>query len=150
MVGTLRGIFVAHKSYSTSAVATFSDPSGISWAHVRLVSLHWCCSSLALYTVVFLLLWYFNCFSSYFTDYCQWHGHSIVYMFPDSLLVLYNHAFMPLSKGVSHFHLQHPFSHHFQFLKLLCHFGFHRNHMSLLTSIFNTRPRCFSTYWPWW
>lgn len=36
-----------------------------------------------------------------------------------------------------HFHLQHPFSHHFQFLQLLFHFGFHRNHMSLQGSISN-------------
>lgn len=79
-----------------------------------------------------------SCFS-YFTDCCQWHGHGIFFFFFASCLIRsWSFTIMLLSKQyISHFHLQHPFSHHFQFLKLLFHFGFHRNHISLLTNIFN-------------
>ena len=85
-----------------------------------------------------------SCFSSCFTDCCQWHGHSIFFFF--FFLPVAGFTLGPSQSCycqkiyISHFHLQHPFSHHFQFLKLLFHFGFHRNHMSLLTNIFNAFP----------
>lgn len=47
-----------HNNAWIFTVVKFSDRLlGISWAHIRLMSLYWCCSSLARYSKVFLLFW---------------------------------------------------------------------------------------------
>lgn len=104
------------------------------------MSLQWCCSSLAINSKCFYFFIVVNCFSSYFADYCQWHGPSILHATWFTLDPLQS-CYCP--KNLSHFHLQHSFSHRFQFLKLLFHFGFHRNHMSLLSSISNALTHCY-------
>lgn len=130
--------FLAHNSSKTFTVAKFSARFlGVSWTHVRLMSLPWCHSFLAKYSNVFLLFWFgqFLLIIFYWLLSIAWVQH--FFFFVCCLIHSGSFTILPLSTSVSHFHLQHPFSHHFQFSKLLFHFGFHRNHMSLLTSIFS-------------
>ena len=62
--GDIRGTqpmesFIAHNSSKTFTVTKFSNRLlGVSWTHVRLMSLPWCHSFLAKYSKVFLLFWF--------------------------------------------------------------------------------------------
>lgn len=97
------------------------------------------CSSLALCSI-FLFFWFLPHFVLLITV----DGMATAFFFH----VVW---FTPLQscyclEKLPHFHLQHPFSHHFQFLQLLFHFGFHRNHMSLWGSI-SSMLAASATYW---
>lgn len=84
-----------HNNAWIFTVVKFSDRLlGISWAHIRLMSLYWCCSSLARYSKVFLLFWCLSIASYHILlIIVNGTGKAIFFcMFPDSLLFLYNHA----------------------------------------------------------
>lgn len=132
---------VAHTSGRTFTGTKFSNRLlGISWTHIRLMSLPWCHSSLPRCSKTFPPFRFLSVASHHVLPIVvNGMGTAFFFFFFASCLFhSWSFTVMLLSKKyISNFHLQHPFSHHFQFLKLLFHFSFHRNHMSLLTNIFN-------------
>ena len=137
---------VAHTSGRTFTGIKFSNRLlGISWTHIRLMSLPWCHSSLPRCSKTFPPFRFLSVASHHVLPIVV-NGMGTAFFFFFFFLPVAGFTLGPSQSCycqkiyISHFHLQHPFSHHFQFLKLLFHFGFHRNHMSLLTNIFNAFP----------
>lgn len=123
---------MAHTSGRTFTGTKFSNRLlGISWTHMRLMSLPWC-------PKIFPPFWFLSVTSHILLIVVNGMGTAFFFFLPVAWFTLGPSQSRYCQNNIYPiFTCNIHFSHHFQFLKLLFHFGFHHNHMSLLTNIFN-------------